>query len=40
MKIFDLGDGEGEYSMFFAKQGFDVTVVDLVEKHFLFVAEK
>lgn len=33
MKILDLGAGTGEYSLYFAKKGFEVTAVDIVEKH-------
>ncbi|OPF51470.1 methyltransferase type 11 [Clostridium baratii] len=33
MKILDLGAGTGEYSLYFAKRGFKVTAVELVEKH-------
>lgn len=40
MKILDLGAGAGEYSIFFAKQGFDVTAVELVEKHVNQIKEK
>ncbi len=40
MKILDLGAGAGEYSIFFAKQGFDVTAIELVEKHVNQIREK
>lgn len=40
MKILDLGAGAGEYSIFFAKKGFDVTAVELVEKHVEQLKEK
>jgi len=33
MKILDLGAGTGEYSIYFAKQGYEVTSIELVEKH-------
>lgn len=33
MKILDLGAGTGEYSIFFAKQGYEVTAIELVEKN-------
>lgn len=40
MKILDLGAGPGEYSIYFAKQGYDVTAVELVEKHVNQLKEK
>ena len=40
MKILDLGAGAGEYSIFFAKQGFDVTAVELVAKHINQIKKK
>lgn len=33
MKILDIGAGTGAYSLYFAKKGFDVTAIELVEKH-------
>ncbi len=33
MKILDLGAGTGEYSLYFARNGFRVTAIELVEKH-------
>lgn len=33
MKILDLGAGTGEYSIYFAEKGYDVTSLELVEKH-------
>lgn len=33
MKILDLGAGAGDYSLYFAKQGFEVTAIELVEKN-------
>ncbi|MGG5461625.1 class I SAM-dependent methyltransferase [Clostridium sp. B9] len=33
MRILDLGAGTGEYSLYFASKGFEVTAVELVEKH-------
>lgn len=32
-KILDLGAGAGEYSLYFAKKGFDVTAVELAENN-------
>ena len=40
MKILDLGAGTGEYSLYFAKKGFDVTAIELVEKHVIQIKEK
>ncbi len=40
MKILDLGAGAGEYSIYFAKQRFDVTAIELVEKHVNKIREK
>ena len=40
MKILDLGAGAGEYSVYFAKQGFDVTAIELVEKNVIQIKEK
>lgn len=33
MRILDLGAGAGEYSLYLAGKGFDVTAVELVDKH-------
>lgn len=33
MKILDLGAGTGEYSLYFAKKGYEVTAIELVDKH-------
>ncbi len=33
MRILDLGAGTGRYSLYFAKQGYEVVAVELVEKH-------
>lgn len=33
MKILDIGAGTGAYSFYYAKQGYEVTAIDLVEKH-------
>jgi ubiquinone/menaquinone biosynthesis C-methylase UbiE len=33
MRILDLGAGTGKYSIYFAKHGYEVTAVELVEKH-------
>ncbi len=33
MKILDLGAGTGRYSLYFAQKGYEVTAVELVEKH-------
>jgi len=40
MKILDLGAGTGEYSLYFAKRGFDVTAIELVEKHVMQIKGK
>ncbi|WP_244971151.1 class I SAM-dependent methyltransferase [Tissierella pigra] len=40
MKILDLGAGTGEYSLYFAQNGFKVTAVELVEKHVSQIKEK
>jgi ubiquinone/menaquinone biosynthesis C-methylase UbiE len=40
MKILDLGAGTGQYSLFFAGQGFDVVAVELVAKHVNQIKEK
>ncbi|GKU26696.1 class I SAM-dependent methyltransferase [Clostridium folliculivorans] len=40
MKILDLGAGTGEYSLYFAKKGFEVTAVELVEKHVKQIQDK
>ncbi|AEM80000.1 MULTISPECIES: class I SAM-dependent methyltransferase [Thermoanaerobacter] len=40
MKILDLGAGTGEYSLYFAEKGYQVTAVDLVEKHVKRIKEK
>ncbi len=40
MKILDLGAGTGEYSIYFARRGYDVTSVELVEKHVDQIKEK
>lgn len=40
MKILDLGAGTGEYSLYFAKKGFDVTAIELVEKHVIQIKRK
>lgn len=40
MKILDLGAGTGEYSLYFAKNGFQVTAVELVENHVSQIKEK
>ncbi len=40
MKILDIGAGAGEYSIFFVKQGFSVTAIELVEKHVNQIREK
>lgn len=33
MKVLDIGAGAGKYSLFLAKQGYDVTAIELVEKN-------
>lgn len=40
MKILDLGAGTGEYSLYFANKGYDVTAVELVEKHVNRIKDK
>lgn len=40
MKILDLGAGTGEYSLYFAKRGFEVTAIELVEKHVKQIQDK
>ena len=40
MKILDLGAGTGEYSIYFANQGYDVTSIELVQKHVDQIKEK
>ncbi|WP_346928671.1 class I SAM-dependent methyltransferase [Clostridium sp.] len=40
MKILDLGAGTGEYSLYFARKGFNVTAIELVEKHVMQIKEK
>lgn len=40
MKILDLGAGCGEYSLYFARKGFDVTAIELVEKHVNEIKDK
>ncbi|WP_160672344.1 class I SAM-dependent methyltransferase [Clostridium sp. C8-1-8] len=40
MRILDLGPGTGEYSFYFAKKGFEVTAVEIVEKHVKQIKEK
>ncbi len=40
MKILDLGAGTGEYSLYFARKGFQVTAIELVEKHVKEIKEK
>ncbi len=40
MKILDLGAGTGEYSLYFAKNGYEVTAIELVEKHVNQIKEK
>ncbi len=40
MKILDLGAGAGEYSIYFADKGYQVTSVELVEKHVEKIKEK
>lgn len=40
MKILDLGAGTGEYSLYFAGNGYDVTAIELVEKHVKQIKEK
>ncbi|WIV11455.1 class I SAM-dependent methyltransferase [Proteiniborus sp. MB09-C3] len=40
MKILDLGAGTGEYSLYFASKGYEVTAIELVEKHVSQIKEK
>lgn len=40
MKILDLGAGTGEYSIYFAHRGYEVTSIELVEKHVNQIKEK
>ncbi|HHD2753532.1 TPA: class I SAM-dependent methyltransferase [Clostridium perfringens] len=40
MKILDLGAGTGEYSLYFAKKGFEITAIELVEKHVKEIKKK
>lgn len=40
MKILDLGAGTGEYSIYFANKGYEVTSIELVEKHVKQIKEK
>lgn len=40
MKILDIGAGCGEYSLYFASEGYEVTAVELVEKHVAQIKEK
>lgn len=40
MKILDLGAGTGEYSLYFARKGFEVTAIELVEKHVKQIKDK
>lgn len=40
MKILDLGAGTGEYSIYFARKGYEVTSIELVEKHVNQIKEK
>ncbi len=40
MKILDLGAGTGEYSIYFAKRGYEVTSIEIVEKHVIQIIEK
>lgn len=40
MKILDLGAGAGEYSLYFAEKGYEVTSIELVEKHVKRIREK
>ena len=40
MKILDLGAGTGEYSLYFANKGYEVTSIELVEKHVDIIREK
>lgn len=40
MKILDLGAGTGEYSIYFANKGYEVTSIELVENHVKQIKEK
>lgn len=40
MKILDIGAGTGVYSLYFAEKGYEVTAVELVEKHVRLIKEK
>lgn len=40
MKILDLGAGTGEYSLYFAGKGFEITAIELVEKHVMQIKDK
>lgn len=40
MRILDLGAGAGEYSLYFAGKGYDVTAIELVEKHVELIKAK
>lgn len=40
MKILDLGAGTGEYSIYFANQGYEVTSIELVARHVIQIREK
>lgn len=40
MKILDVGAGTGAYSLYLASQGYDVTAIDLVDKHVDMIKEK
>lgn len=40
MKILDLGAGTGEYSIYFANKGYEVTSIELVENHVKQINEK
>lgn len=40
MKILDLGAGTGVYSLYFASKGYDVTAIELVNKHVEYIKSK
>jgi len=40
MKILDIGAGTGAYSIYYAKQGYDVTAIELVNKHVEIIKSK
>lgn len=40
MKILDIGAGTGVYSLYFARKGYNVTAINLVEKHIRKIKEK